>query len=64
VTLTRKSNGNSEDYKVPPHGNLIVCIWPDDYAVTIDAPPPWADINADFKIAAGEQGRWPIQAAQ
>lgn len=61
VTMTGKNSRHVEEPKVPPGGNVIVCIPPDAYSVTIDAPPPWADINADIKVNAGDRILWPIE---
>lgn len=60
VTTTNKDNGRSENFKVPAGGAQVWCLDPGSYAFTIDAPPPWDDLNTDIKINAGDRFEWTI----
>lgn len=60
VTTTNKDNNKSENFKVPANGEMVWCLDPGSYAFTIDAPPPWDDINTDIKINAGDRLAWTI----
>jgi uncharacterized protein YgiM (DUF1202 family) len=60
VTTTNKESGESGNFKVPAGGAIVWCMEPGFYAFTIDAPPPWDDLNTDRKISAGERFEWTI----
>ena len=60
VTLTKKGGGNLT-FKVPSMGQYQFCIDPGQYTYTIDAPPPWGDINGNLDAKAGDRYRWPIR---
>ena len=64
VTLTNKDNGKADNFRVPPSGEKVWCLYPGRYAATIDAPPPWNSINGDFSVQAGERFVWPIKGEQ
>lgn len=58
VTLSGASSGN---FKVPANGEYLACLTPGRYNYTIDAPPPWADINGSLDVQAGKHYRFPVQ---
>jgi hypothetical protein len=58
VTLSGTSSGN---FKVPANGEYLACLTPGRYNYTIDAPPPWADINGSLDVQAGKHYRFPVQ---
>lgn len=60
VTTTNKDNGKSENFRVPAGGDYVWCAFPGRYAITIDAPPPWSDMNADRDVALGDRIMWTI----
>jgi hypothetical protein len=64
VTLTNKDSGKADNFRVPPSGEKVWCLYPGRYAATIDAPPPWNSINDDFSVQAGERFVWPIKGEQ
>ncbi len=53
--------GFSDNFKIPANGERLYCLWPGRYNYTIDAPPPWADINGSLDAQAGKHYRFPIQ---
>ncbi|MGI6209282.1 MAG: hypothetical protein ACOYEW_13860 [Anaerolineae bacterium] len=40
--------------------STAISLGPGRYSYTVDAPLPWADLNGEFEIAAGEYIRWPV----
>lgn len=64
VTLTNKDSGKAENFRVPPSGEKVWCLYPGSYAGTIDAPPPWDSLNVDFSVQAGERFVWPIKGRE
>ena len=64
VTTTNKDTGESGNFRVPAGGDMVWCLDPGAYAFTIDAPPPWADINTDIKISAGDRFEWTIYSKE
>jgi len=57
VTLS----GWHDSFKIPANGEHLSCLAPGSYNYTIDAPPPWADINGSLDVQAGSHFRFPIQ---
>jgi len=58
VTLS----GWQDSFKIPANGeHLSCCLAPGSYNCTIDAPPPWTDINGSLDVQAGSRFRFPIQ---
>ncbi|MCB9140332.1 MAG: hypothetical protein H6642_18510 [Caldilineaceae bacterium] len=62
VTLTAKNWNWNDNFKVAPMGKEVYCLAPGRYTWTVDAPPPWNEINGEFLIEAGDRFIWPIQA--
>jgi hypothetical protein len=60
VTLSG-SSGWQDSVKIPANGEQSSCLAPGSYNYTIDAPPPWADINGSLDVQAGSHVRFPIQ---
>jgi serine protease Do len=60
VTLSG-SNGWQDSFRIPSNGEHLSCLAPGSYNYTIDAPPPWADINGSLYVQAGSYVRFPIQ---
>ena len=60
VTTTNKDNGKSDNFRVPAGGDYVWCAFPGRYAITIDAPPPWDDMNTDRDVALGDRIMWTI----
>lgn len=61
VTLTNLETGVSEDFKVPNDQEVPRCLAPGRYSYTIDAPPPWANINGELSVNAGDRFFFPIR---
>lgn len=63
VTITDANSGASVDnFRVAPSEEKPYCLWPGKYNVTVDAPPPWADLNDTINVTAGEHFFFPIRA--
>jgi len=60
VTTTNKDDGKSENFRVPAGGDYVWCALPGRYAITIDAPPPWDDMNTDRDVVLGDRIVWTI----
>jgi hypothetical protein len=61
VTITSSDGSFNEDFQVPEGGEVPYCLDPGNYTYTIDAPPPWADINGDLTVQAGERFFFPVR---
>lgn len=55
------NRGWSDNFKVAPNAERLYCLAPGRYTYTIDAPPPWADINGTLDVQAGRHYRFPVQ---
>jgi serine protease Do len=62
VTLTAVNWKWNDSFKVPPMEKHVFCLAAGKYSYTIDAPPPWSNLNGTLDVQAGERMRWPIQA--
>ena len=60
VTFTNQDSGQGMDFKVPAGGEELKCIAPGRYTATVDAPPPWANVNFSFTAFAGEREYMPF----
>lgn len=60
-TFTSADGSFNEDIRVGNDADVPYCLSPGKYSVTVDAPPPWADINEEFTIAAGDRFFFPIR---
>ncbi|MCX7671574.1 MAG: hypothetical protein N2439_16080 [Anaerolineae bacterium] len=60
VTIS-DGRGWSDNFKVAPNAERLYCLAPGRYTYTIDAPPPWADINGTLDVQAGKHYRFPVQ---
>jgi hypothetical protein len=61
LNVTLSGGGLSDNFKIPANGEHLYCLAPGRYNYTIDAPPPWADINGSLDVQAGKHFRFPIQ---
>jgi hypothetical protein len=61
VTITAQDRQWSDTFSVPANGEKDYCLDPGRYTFTIDAPPPWSDINGDLEVQAGDRFLWPIE---
>lgn len=64
VTFTRSSDGWNVTFKIEKNAEMVYCLDAGKYTYTIDAPPPWADVNGEFELAAGDYMGWPIWGRQ
>ena len=62
VTVTRTDTNKSKTFKVPSGQETLYCTELGHYKYTIDAPPPWASINGDLEVKAGDRFLFPIRA--
>ncbi|MCB0189346.1 MAG: hypothetical protein KDE31_33980, partial [Caldilineaceae bacterium] len=60
-TFTSDDGSFTETIKVNSDADVPYCLEPGRYRVTVDAPPPWADINEEFTVAAGDRFFFPIR---
>ncbi|MEZ4866066.1 MAG: SH3 domain-containing protein [Caldilineaceae bacterium] len=60
-TFTSEDGRWTETVKVYSDADLPYCLPPGHYRVTVDAPPPWADINLDINLHAGDRTYFPIR---
>lgn len=60
-TFTGTDNGFSDTVAVNSDADVPYCLAPGRYTVTVDAPPPWADINEEFTLNAGDRFFFPIR---
>jgi serine protease Do len=60
-TFTSDDGSFNETVQVTSDADVPYCLDPGSYRVTVDAPPPWADINEEFTIAAGDRFFFPIR---
>ncbi len=62
ITVTRTDTNQSNVYKVASGQETPACLDPGHYAYTVGAPPPWASINGQLDVKAGERFRIPVRA--
>lgn len=60
-TFTSSDSGFSDTVKVDSAADVSYCLPPGSYRVTVDAPPPWADLNEEFTLNAGDRFFFPIR---
>lgn len=64
VTITGGDGTFNQSFKVPDSKEVPYCLSPGHYTYTIDAPPPWADINGELDAKAGDRYLFPIRPRQ
>jgi uncharacterized protein YgiM (DUF1202 family) len=64
VTITGGDGTFNQTFKVPDTKEVPYCLSPGHYSYTIDAPPPWADINGTLDAKAGDRFLFPIRPRQ
>jgi len=60
-TFTGQDGAFTDTVKVMSDEDVHYCLEPGRYSVTVDAPPPWLDINKEFAVAAGDRFFFPIR---
>lgn len=60
-TFTGTDGAFSDTITVSSDADEPYCLDPGTYRVTVDAPPPWGDINDEFTVAAGDRFFFPIR---
>lgn len=61
LTFTFSGDNYNDTVKVNSDQDVPYCLPPGHYRVTVDAPPPWAVINEEFTIKAGDRVYFPIR---
>lgn len=64
VTVTAKDREWSDNFQIGENVEVPYCLQPGSYTVTIDAPPPWADLNDELTVQAGDRFFWPIRSGE
>ena len=64
VTVTAQDREWSETFQIGEGQEVPYCLIPGRYTVTIDAPPPWADLNDELVVQAGDRYFWPIRSGE
>ncbi len=60
ITVTNRSSGKAETFKVASNGESRKCFDPGRYTYTLDAPPPWGSTNGELTVEAGDEFLFPI----
>ena len=62
LTFTFTGDGGFSDViKVRSDQDVPYCLYPGKYRVTVDAPPPWSELNEVINVVAGEALYFPIR---
>ncbi len=61
VTMTRVGDTQSFSFQVPSDQETPYCLDAGRYTYTIDAPPPWASINGELDVKAGDRFLFPVR---
>jgi len=61
VTMTRVGDTQSVSFQVPSDQETPYCLDAGRYTYTIDAPPPWASINGELDVKAGDRFLFPVR---
>ena len=61
ITFTRSDGNWSDTIKVRSDKDEPYCFAPGKYTVTVDAPPPWGELNSELKVNAGDRFYYPIR---
>lgn len=66
ITAIRIDTNHSTTFKVPSGQatSTPACLDPGHYNYTIDAPPPWASINGELDVKAGDRYLIPVKEAK
>ncbi len=64
ITLTAQDWQWSDTFRLAGSEERPYCLGPGRYTYTIDAPPPWNEINGELKVTAGERLLFPIRASE
>lgn len=62
VTITRTDTSQITTFVAPSGQETPRCLDPGHYAYVINAPPPWASINGELEVKAGDRFLFPIRA--
>lgn len=60
-TFTKDDGSYNDTVQVTADNDVSYCVAPGRYRVTVDAPPPWADLNEEFTLNAGDRFFFPIR---
>lgn len=63
ITFTGQSGQGSRNFRVGGHSSLRQCFAPGPYTYTMDAPPPWDDINGDLDVQRGMNITFPVRGS-
>ncbi|MEM7125784.1 MAG: SH3 domain-containing protein [Chloroflexota bacterium] len=61
LTFTFTGDDYSDSVKVRTNEDVPYCLYPGTYTVTVDAPPPWSELNETLKVVAGVHLFFPIR---
>lgn len=61
VTVTAVDWEWNDNFLVPEGGERPYCFGPGRYTITVDAPPPWNDLNTEINVHAGEHFLFPVE---
>ncbi len=61
VTMTRVGETENVSFQVPSDQETPYCLDVGRYTYTIDAPPPWASINGELDVKAGDRYLFPVR---
>lgn len=64
LTFTFTGDNYNDTVKVTSDQDVPYCLPPGRYRVTVDAPPPWAVINEEFTLQAGDRAYFPIRPVE
>lgn len=61
VTITARDWHWIDTFKLGPMAERVYCLGPGSYTYTLDCPPPWADLNGELTVQAGDRYLWPVR---
>jgi uncharacterized protein YraI len=61
VTITARDWQWNDTFKLAPMAERVYCLAPGRYTYTMDCPPPWADLNGQLTVEAGDRYLWPVR---
>lgn len=61
VTITAVDWKWRDNFKLAPMTERVCCLSPGHYTYTLDCPPPWADLNGQLTVEAGDRYLWPVR---
>lgn len=64
ITVTAQEREWSDSFQIGQDQEVPYCLLPGTYAIFIDAPPPWADLDDELIVQAGDRFFWPIRSGE